>query len=335
MGGNLFTKGVRVPRDKYIILEKEVKKYLDIEIGKSNYKIPRYYNTKKDFGDLDILVNSEYFNLAKINQISFKNKLINHLDIKNHKMSGSIFSTLYKNLQVDYFSTYIGKLDITSSYMDYNIGNFIGKLARKFNLKYGMEGLSYVYRGDDNHFKREFHISSDIKKIFQLFDLDYNTWRNGFNDKLDSYQWVISSKYFCTYTYYNQKCGTKKRANQRVEFSEFINWLKETNNNTTFEFASDEAKFDTIKYIFPSVNIEDFIKESNKIYENNKKLKSKFNGNIINLIYPNLKGRELGKFIGGFKKYITDNYGEFDNYIIYTNSETINKLIKQYYNKIK
>jgi hypothetical protein len=333
MGGNLFTKGNRLSRDKYLLLEKDVKNYLNKDIGLNLYRIPRYYNTKPDFGDMDILVSSDLFNINKINQISFKDRLINELDIKKYQQQNGILHTLYKGFQVDFFPTNPNKLDTISSFMDYNIGNFIGKIARKFNLKYGMDGLSYIYRGDDNHFKRELFISNDMKKIFELLDLDYNIWKKGFNDKIDSYNWIISSKYFCTHTYYNPKGGTKKRANDRTEFSSFINWLKETNNNKEFTFISDEGKFDTIKHIFPYIDIDKFIKESKSTYDNIKKVKCKFNAEIINNIYPNLKGKQLGLFIRGFRKYITDNYGEFDNYILYISSEKINLLIKQYYNR--
>jgi hypothetical protein len=332
MGGNLLTKGKRTARDKYLQIEKEIIKYLDIEIGSDNYRIPRYYKTKETFGDMDIIINNKFFDLPKYMQISFKDKLINHFDISQYKTIGGTFHTLYEGLQVDYFSVDISKLQTISNYMDYGVGNFIGKIARKFNLKYGMDGLSYVYRSSDNYYKNELLISTDLEKIFKLFDLDYTKWKQGFIDKKDAFDWIISSKFFSTYTYYNQKPSTKKREKNRQEFKDFISYLRNNNIDKDITFASEEAIFDTIKEIFLNVDIISFINENALKYKNILRIKEKFNANVINELYPNLKGKELGNFIFKFKEYVNHNYGDFNNYIINIPKENIDKLINQYYN---
>jgi len=91
MGGNLLTKGKRTVRDKYLQIEKEIRKYLDIDIGSNNYKIPRYYKTKETFGDMDIIINNKFLNSDKNIRISFKDRLINHFDISQHKTIGGMF----------------------------------------------------------------------------------------------------------------------------------------------------------------------------------------------------------------------------------------------------
>jgi hypothetical protein len=332
MGGNLLAKGKRTPREKYLKIEKEIRKYLDIEIGSENYRIPRYYKTKESFGDMDIIINSKFFDLPKYMQISFKDKLINHFGITQHKSIGGTLHTLYEGLQIDYFPVQESKLQTISNYMDFGIGNFIGKIARKFNLKYGMEGLSYVYRSSDNYYKNELLISTDLEKIFKLFDLDHSKWKQGFIDKKDAFDWIILSKFFSTYTYYNQKPGTKKREKSRQEFKDFISYLKDNKIDRDIIFASDEAILDTIREIFPNVDILSFINENALKYKNILRIKEKFNANIINELYPNLKGKDLGNFIFKFKEYINNNYGDFNSYITNISKETINKLINQYYN---
>jgi hypothetical protein len=331
MGGNLLTKGKRTKREKYLQIEKEIRKYLDIEIGSENYKIPRYYKTKSTFGDMDILINSIYFNKPKFMQISFIDRFINHFGIKDHKSVGNVYSTVYEDLQVDFFHVDISKLQTISNYMDFGVGNFIGKLARTFNLKYGMEGLSYVHRISDSNYKKELNISTDLEKIFKLFDLDYNKWKTGFNDKEDAFNWITSSKYFSTHTYYNQKPGTKKREKNRQEFKDFISWLKSNEIDRGFLFTSDEARFDTIRLIFPNIDIQSFINDVTNEYNKHMKIKESFNGNTVTELYPNLKGKELGNFISKFKEYITNNYGDFNNYIINMPKEYIQNLIRTYY----
>lgn len=333
MGGNLLTNGKRISRDRYLVIEKEIKDYLDSYIGKDKYRIPRYYETKPDFGDLDILLDNSLIKNKKINETSFKDRIKYDLSLPICKFNNNILTTLYKGFQVDYFPVDKSKLTMMTNYMDYNIGNFIGKIARRFNLKYGMDGLYYVYRGDDNHYKREKFITNDIKKIFELFDLNYDVWKKGFVSNIESYNWIISSRYFSTFTYMNQKPGTKKRAKDRPEFNNFIKWLKDNGIDRGFNFSSDEAKYDLINYYFPNINITEFIKESDAHYNKLKQVRNKFNGNIIMTLIPKLKGKELGNFINKFTIKIEDEYGNFDNFILNTPQEIINKKIIKFYGK--
>lgn len=333
MGGNLLTKGKRLERDKYLILENEIKTYLNNKITKYKYKIPRYYQDKPDFGDMDIIISNEFFINKKINEISFENILKNDLDLSICKFNSGILTTLYKGFQVDYFPIYKSKLEMCSNFMDYNIGNFIGKIARRFNLKYGMKGLYYIYRGDDNHYKRELFISNNIKDIFTLLDLDYKKWKQGFKNNIESYNWIIDSKYFSTFTYLTPKPGTKKRIKQRPEFENFTKWLNNNNINREFTFPSDNVKFDVIKDHFPQIDIEDFVKTSNELYVKKQNIKNKFNGNIIMNLIPNLKGKNLGRFMKYFENHINEYYGNFDNFILISSQEIINNEIIKFHNK--
>ena len=57
MGGNLFKLG-RKPRDEYLEIEADVRRVLDPLLG-DGYRIPRYYASKPDFGDMDVVVRTE------------------------------------------------------------------------------------------------------------------------------------------------------------------------------------------------------------------------------------------------------------------------------------
>jgi hypothetical protein len=54
MGGKLFNLP-RMPRDPYLDVEVSVRRYLDGKLP-GQYRIPRYYGDKPDFGDMDVLV---------------------------------------------------------------------------------------------------------------------------------------------------------------------------------------------------------------------------------------------------------------------------------------
>src|SRR3569832_2304170 len=100
MGGNLFKLG-RIPRSEYLIIEEEICRYLD-QIPGLNYRVPRYYGDKADFGDMDIIVS------AAITEESWKEirrKMLIDLNITQYKNISHVFSTVYKNFQGDYFMT--------------------------------------------------------------------------------------------------------------------------------------------------------------------------------------------------------------------------------------
>ena len=84
--------------------------------------------------------------------------------------------------------------------------------------------------------------------------------------------------------------------------------------------------------IFPNIDIQSFINDVTNEYNKHKKIKESFNGNTVTELYPDLKGKELGIFIYNFKEYITNNYGDFNNYIINIPKEYIQNLIRTYYN---
>ncbi len=93
MGGNLFKLG-RIPREKYLKIEAEIRQYLDKKIG-NFYQIPRYYANKPDFGDLDIVINSE---AVKHNWEDVRQEIVNDLNIKKYKLVSKISFRILSDL---------------------------------------------------------------------------------------------------------------------------------------------------------------------------------------------------------------------------------------------
>jgi hypothetical protein len=159
MGGKLFNLG-RVNRDKYLIIEAEIRQYLDHKIGAAAYRIPRYYATKPDFGDLDVIIQSSDRQHWHI----LRQEFVTDLGITQIKSDGNVFSTVYQGLQVDYFTTAPEFLDSTYNYLSFNdLGNLLGKMCRRFNLKYGEQGLSYVFRRQNSNYNKDLNITTDFK----------------------------------------------------------------------------------------------------------------------------------------------------------------------------
>lgn len=68
--------------------------------------------------------------------------------------------------------------------------------------------------------------------------------------------------------------------------------------------------------LMDTTNIKKQIDDYKKTIEENKIISSRFNGNMIMVKYPNLKDKELGNTINNFKKYISDTYMNFRQYVL-------------------
>lgn len=327
MGGNLYKLG-RLPKEEYLKIETKIRAYLDEKVGKDNYGIPRYYGDKPDFGDVDIILRGE---VIKPDWQRYRMTIVEDLGIERYKSEGAVFSTVFDNFQVDYFVRNTRYFDSTLNFLHFNdIGNIIGKILRRFNLKYGMEGLTYLYRPEwDGHFKREVVLTQDMEKILNLIGLDYNKWLAGFESLEDMFRWVIQSPYFSVTPYIKPLKKVEKRADERTTIRKFIDFLKENNITKEYKFKKRYEYFDFIVENFPEANLPEKLKTFKLQYERGKFIKSKFNGRIIMEMYPNLVGEELGEFIVKFK----NQFDEFDLYVEKSSKATIRSHIKELYDK--
>lgn len=100
---------------------------------------------------------------------------------------------------------------------------------------------------------------------------------------------------------------------------------------TTADYGGTELECQSLMDLS---NLKEEISDYNKKEEIKKKISSKFNGRILMELYPELKGKQLGDAITGFKTYI----GDFTNYALKKDSDIILKdfdtYYKEYYEKI-
>ncbi|WP_437585861.1 hypothetical protein [Sorangium sp. So ce1000] len=134
MGGKLFNLP-RMPRGEYLAIEAEVRRYLDVKLP-GQHRIPRYYGDKPDFGDMDVIVAS------RPDWGEVRAEIARDLGVTQTKAVGHVFSTVYRGLQTDFFPVPERYIESAYSFMCFNdVGNFIGRICRRFNLKYGERGL--------------------------------------------------------------------------------------------------------------------------------------------------------------------------------------------------
>jgi hypothetical protein len=323
MGGKLFNRG-RIDRDRYLDIEADIRNYLDRSLGSDRYRIPRYYGNKPDFGDLDILIRLD----PNDNWQQMRQSIVTDLDIVEFKSAGSVFSTLHRDFQVDYFTARLPYFESTYNYLSFNdLGNLIGKICRRFNLKYGERGLSYVYRYQNSNFQQEIELTHDFAAICQLLELDYSKWQAGFADLNEVFEWTIACPYFSVAPYIDRSTSLERRVKERSTIQSFLDYLDRHQITKTYQYLDDRDDYlPWIAANFPAANLLDRIATAKAAAERSELVKSKFNGETIMRLLPHLAGKELGHFIVNFKQQFTD----FEEFVIATEPHEIERSILEF-----
>ena len=304
MGGNLFKLG-RLPKAEYLETEGELRQYLDQKLG-DLYRIPRYYRDKPDFGDVDIIVSDA---AIQTTWQDLRIDLVVDLGIQEHKSLGSVFSTVYQNFQVDFFYREHRYFDSTYNYLSFNdVGNILGKIFKRFNLKYGEQGLQYVFRRADNHFQKDLEVSQDFERIFAFLQLDYANWLRGFDTLDELFRWATASPYFSIHPYQEQDTTTSQRVKERTTMRRFVEWLEEQRISQKFEFAADRDFYlPMIAAFFPEGNLLEKIELERRREVYVLQLREKYSGQVIMRLFPDLQGKALGDFMRSFEAQWVDH----------------------------
>lgn len=308
MGGNLFKLG-RIPAETYRDIEQEVAQYLDQKIGKANFRIPRYYADKADFGDLDVLIAVD--RLSSNQQLSwqdFRQELIHDLGITQFKVGGGLLSTVYRQFQVDFFARPDATFESTYHYMSFNdLGNLIGKIFKRFNLKYGEDGLSYVFRRKDSSYRKDLLVSNDFIRIFEFLQLDTEQWKQGFASKNEMFDWVVKSPYFSVTPYLKKDKRLQERARQRPTIEAFFKYLEEHQITQTYAYLEDrEAYLSMIADHFNRPDLLTQIAHEKEMETQATVIRKKYNGKLIMDLFPALQGKALGQFMQQFQESLDD-----------------------------
>lgn len=322
MGGNLFKVG-RVNKDRYFEILESLRPVLNRNFG-DRYRIPIAYKNKPDYGDVDIIVDAA----VVLNKPNWKNDIADELNVIETKSVRNVYSILYQNFQVDFFLVGTNKLETCYNFMSYNIlGNLIGRIYHKFNLRYGEDGLFYVLRGFNNHISKEVIVSRDMKSILEFIGLSYERWSQGFDDLQDIFEYIITSKYFCSNSYDMKYFNVQKRATERPDFNKFLDYLSLNNIEKNYPFNKNkETYIDEIDVYFKT-NLKEKYREHVERQDILERLSKKFNGKIVMEVIEGIEGKELGKFIGDYKNACPN----FERDILLLPQEIINDDIKTFY----
>lgn len=327
MGGNLFKLG-RLPRERYLELEAEIRGYLDRTVGAEVYRIPRYYGDKADFGDMDVVLSSD----IPGSWDEIRATILSDLGVERHKLIGPVFSTVYRDFQVDYFERPAEIFESTYHFLCFNdLGNLLGKMFRRFNLKYGEDGLFWVFRRENGSYRHDILLSRDHRRIFGFLELDPAPWERGFADLETMFDWVVGSPYFSVEPYFRRAPTTEKRMKQRRTFREFLSFLEDRGVDRRYDYEDDRDRYiPRVAQHFPERDLEAAIARERAAEERALVLQSKFNGRIVMEILPHLQGKELGEFIRRFRAHHDEVDDGVDDQLYRADPEEVRRMIREF-----
>ena len=325
MGGNAISQSVRLNSKEYFELWDNLKEKLKVLEG-YNFILVEAYKNKESFGDLDCLVYAENYDPKLI-----FNAINAYELIRNGPVSSMAVKVEKGLFQIDFI--YCPKEEILFSeryFSNNDLGNLLGKIAKRCGFKLGHNGFLYVLRDDENDkVIEEILVSDDWDSAISF--IGYPKGRFTAENLDDIFKYAVNTPYFskAPYQYENINHHSKVRDKKRTSYNKFLTWLKETDYPIK-EFDWTNKTELRKQFLYKSFDLfPEFKKKYDAaIIKNNniKSAKDKFNGEIIKNLIPTLEGKRLGQFITSFKKS-REEKGDFINYINNLSKEEVEQQI--------
>jgi hypothetical protein len=303
---------------------------LVITFPEFNLEAVKAYKQKPDFGDIDLVVTID----PSLDQ---RQLIRDRLQPSDEYNNGPFFSVEYKGVQVDFIFMHESEATSALQYFHWNdLGNFIGRVARSLNFKYGHDGLSYDKHFSD-HYKISVTVSRDIQKILEFLGYDYEAWDIGFDTKEDIFEYAMNTPYFNA-TYFSleeQAHNDRVRNRKRKMYQSMLEHIqaKGVEGKPKLSQEEREAHFQRAITFFNN-GFEKKVEEEKAKYDLSVKVKELFNGDIVSKLtgmfgkHSGLTGKELGQFIQKIKSSEPD----LNSRILAGGPSFVEELVKKYIN---
>lgn len=322
MGGNALKKfGVetrRVDAKEYDVLCNQVLR----ELGDcSRACIIPAYHAKETFGDMDVLyVRDTKYTETEIRDIFSPSAIYSNGDVISFDVDG---------FQIDLIHTTSDLFNYSRVYFSYNdiAGDLVGKIAHKFGLKHGHDGLWLPIRDGDNIFKNV-SVSIDWVTVFDFLDLDVGRYVRGFDTLEEGFDWVSKSVYFDPEAYKLENLNhiAKVRDRKRTTYRTFLEYCEKLPPKERFEFNKDKSVY--LSRIFERFHgAEERYNLAIMELAHQKYVRTLLNGDMVSEM-THLVDRELGMFM----RYLRD-VPELNKYrIVLLSQNKICDIIDREYN---
>jgi hypothetical protein len=294
MGGNAIQGARRVPRSEYFELCEELQGHFP----ELKMKTVKAYRQKKDFGDIDVVV-------QKVNGLNIPELVKTRLNPANVYDNNMFFSFEYKGVQVDFIQMSEQDFQPALAYFHWNdVSNFIGRTARSINFKYGHEGLMYEKHVSD-HFKVSVVVSRDTEKCLEFLGYNYNRWLNGFDTEEEIFEYAASSPLFNAlyFSLDEQAHNDRVRNRKRKMYQKMLAYIEANGFEPKEKLTQEErdVHYNRAREVFGDAFHNEVVSAIEK-YEQSVEFKKHFNGEIVSEI-TGLTGKKLGHFMQSFFLY--------------------------------
>jgi hypothetical protein len=289
-------------------------------------KVCRSTRSKIDFGDIDVLMVSDELPADWIEQLSkeWKSKEV----VRN----GPVVTFEVDGFQVDVIKTPSHEFNSAYAYLGQaDCGNFMGKLSRRLGLKYGHNGLTYVYR-DGDHVVGNITVSDTPAETFDLLGLNYEKFLEGFDTLEDVFEFVASSKYFSPkpFSFEEMNSIARIRDKKRPSYNALLKWIdaNKATRDWNYEFADKDSYLPMLFERFPKFREEWYNLRARSYVM--RDIQAKFNGDIVRDI-TGLQGKDLGLFMIKLRM----EGGLTQDFILTQSQEKINQVIADQFKESK
>ena len=303
MGGKLLN-GNRMTREEYDDFSNRCSRIIHNSIGCCNINLVKCPSDKCSFGDIDFIV---YIDCCDISNTKRELMAIKEFTSFVDTQFNSI-SFLYNGVQCDVTICESElEFDYLANYMAYgDAGMFFGRLARVYDLKFGIDGLEYVYREKGTEITRIL-LSKDFIRILSFLGYVADDIKLLYTDETVTYEklkeFLFSSiridQRFLSADSENTK--HRKRDRTRSFFSELYQYMQDNRNKfpekTRFDIPLGPTGIDYIESWFPESNLLDELTTFKNNRDKMRKASKHFGGGHILKSFPNVTEKNIGQVI--------------------------------------
>lgn len=309
----------RVDADEYFqVLCPEVLALLDKACPGVCAEVVPAYRDKTTFGDMDVVVDTE----TLVND--WREQIQSVFRPRAVVSNGNVLSFDYKQFQIDLIRHVSEVYEFARHYYAWNdLGNLIGRIARRAGFKFGHDGLWYVLRapGNESRVIRKVLVSRNFNQAIQFLGFSAERYHEGFDFLDDIFRYVADSEFFdsSAFPLEHRSHNARIRDRKRPTYMAFLRWVDDIN-------PADGAHLSTAEHLdrafdwFPA--FKDAYEEDIEEFEREQRFRSLFSGDRVREL-TGLEGKELGEAMARIVK----NAGGRDKLrdrLLYLNPRVVN-----------
>ena len=238
MGGNALSKTVtrRYEAAEYFNLADKLLSAVRKILPDARVNDVKAYGDKASFGDLDVLI-------EKVPDAKHRLEAeLLRLGVTEIVKNSDVWSVGWNDFQVDFIFQASKHYDFSQGYFAYNdLGNFIGRIARKIGFKFGHDGLWYTKRNESKNVVAELLVTDDFKSALEFLGYCTSRYDIGFRTLTNVFEYASSSRYFDpdSFDLSKRNHDSRVRDEKRQSYMQFLQWCSSQDFKPSTEISKE------------------------------------------------------------------------------------------------